>query len=71
VVEIDPPSPVTVIVTVDSAVENVDSIDEEDVAVTVSVLVVVAELLPDPFTVIKVWFVVVSGSPLPGPINRV
>lgn len=71
VVEIDPPSPVTVMVTVDSVMEDVDWIEEEEVGVSVSVLVVVAELVPDPLTVIKIWFVLVSGSPPPGPINRV
>lgn len=71
VVEIDPPSPVTVMVTVDSGMEDVDWIEEEEVGVSVSVLVVVAELVPDPLTVIKIWFVLVSGSPPPGPISRV
>lgn len=71
VVELDRLSPVTVMVTVDSAMEDVDRIEEADAGVPVSVLVVVAELPPDPLTVINIWFVVVSGSPPPGPINRV
>jgi hypothetical protein len=51
--------------------EDVDWTEEEDVRVSVRELVAVAELLPDPLTVIKTWFVLVSGSPPPGPINRV
>lgn len=58
-------------VTVDCVMEDVDWTEEEDVRVSVRELVAVAELLPDPLTVIKTWFVLVSGSPPPGPINRV